>query len=1152
VAVTRSTAAERRLWEAAAPAAGGGRRREAALLAAALAVVVLGLVLTYLATARSIAGIEARLASGEVIDLNAVGRPEDLLRVLTPLGDRAERSFAAGEIWRHLEGGGVQNVGALAAIRVPASAVEDDPRLIRLNQRLAMLREGAAPEEEAAELTVPLLSESELRAIKDRLVVRRPDEYRGLAWTWSSLALAGFVAVHLVWRRRRFQGDELVLPLLLLLSGLGLMLMLAVRDPLRDLPLIRAAAQGVLLGCALLLGASLADVERSPLRRMTFAPLFAAVLLSILLIQFGSGPGTSDAKVNLLGFQPVEVIKILIVLFLAGYFVERWEFLRELTERRSALGWLPRHLAPPRFEYALPPIAAMGVVLLFFFLQRDLGPALVLGLLFLLLYAVARGRAVMALAGVGVVLAGFWAGYQLGFPRNVAGRISMWLSPWDNTFRGGDHLAHSLWALAAGAAGGAGPGLGEPARVPAAHTDMVLAAAGEELGFVGLLAIFALYVVLVARAFRATLRAGGIYSFFLALGATLLLAVQILIIAGGVVGAAPLAGVVTPFLSYGRSAMLANFFLVGLLLAVSARPGDGALTRPFRTPVRWVALALALAMAGIVARAAQVQLVQADQMLVRGALTLQADGYRRYQYNPRLVEIAELLPRGTIVDRHGLPLATGDPAVLARHRAALARLGATIDPGPLAVAAADGATAAGPGSAPAAFSTERLYPFGGRTFHLLGDLNNRVNWSAGNTTFAERDAAARLQGWEDFAGVVEVEQLNGLVTPVARRDYGELVPLLRHRHDPEHPEAQRLLRRDRTLRMSIDVRLQLAVGEILRRATEKPGHGGAAVVLDADSGELLASVSYPWPRRLPVEPSEDPESGVIDRARYGIYPPGSTFKLVTAIAALREDTALAEQTFRCVPLGGGRFGNRVPGWGRPIRDDPIVKSPHGTVNLEKGIRVSCNAYFAQLLTLEVGAEPLLETARLLGISVAQPNTVEELSEALPPSAYGQGEVVTTPLQMALVAAAVARGGTAPEVRWTVDPRDAPLRGEPVAVVSPESAALLARAMRGVVTHGSAAGFLGGVLPPIAGKTGTAQVQDKDSHSWFIGFAPYGAAQGRRIAFAVIVEHGGYGGRLAAPAAGEIVRAASALGLLGAPPKRAPAAARTTAAAGGAP
>jgi cell division protein FtsI/penicillin-binding protein 2 len=134
--------------------------------------------------------------------------------------------------------------------------------------------------------------------------------------------------------------------------------------------------------------------------------------------------------------------------------------------------------------------------------------------------------------------------------------------------------------------------------------------------------------------------------------------------------------------------------------------------------------------------------------------------------------------------------------------------------------------------------------------------------------------------------------------------------------------------------------------------------------------------------------------------------------------------------------------------------------------------------------------------------------------------------------MARVAATVAAGGTAPELRWY---RDTP-RGEPIPVLPAEQAALIARAMREVVTQGTAASFLGGVAPPMAGKTGTAEVQGKRSHSWFIGFAPYGQQRqqggpSRRIAVSVIVEHGGYGGRLAAPAAGEIVRAAAGLGLI---------------------
>jgi cell division protein FtsI/penicillin-binding protein 2 len=140
-------------------------------------------------------------------------------------------------------------------------------------------------------------------------------------------------------------------------------------------------------------------------------------------------------------------------------------------------------------------------------------------------------------------------------------------------------------------------------------------------------------------------------------------------------------------------------------------------------------------------------------------------------------------------------------------------------------------------------------------------------------------------------------------------------------------------------------------------------------------------------------------------------------------------------------------------------------------------------------------------------------------------------VIATPFQMARVAAAIARGGSMPQGRRVLDKSEP--EQEPVPVLSEASAAFLARAMRQVVTNGTAARLLGGVSPPIAGKTGTAEVRGKPSHSWFIGFTPYGTS-GRKIAFAVIVEHGGYGGRLAAQATAEIVQAASALGLMGAP------------------
>ncbi|MBW8877955.1 MAG: FtsW/RodA/SpoVE family cell cycle protein [Acidobacteria bacterium] len=1127
--VTRSTAADRQRRDGAPgggfrlppiPGQSGGapvRDREAVLLATAGLVVLLGLILVYLATVKPLDGFEQRLASGEVVDLNSLRGTDQLLPVLDVFDSSAEQSFVAQEIWQRAHQGRIPNVGELARIRVAASDIEGDRRLTGFRDRLEVAKRRAGEHGDVSSLN--LFTLAQLRKVKPRLVVRTPGRFRSSFWLWTALFFAAFAAVHIVWRFRRFQGDPLLLPIALLLTGLGLAVMTSVRDPLRDLPLYLTFIQGVVGGCVLFAAGSLVDYERSPLRRMSYAPLFAAFLLSVVLILFGSGPEGSDAKVNLLGFQPVEAIKILVVLFLAGYFFDRWEFLRELPETRSLPGSLAR-LGIPKLEYFAPPVLAIGLVLLFFFLQRDLGPALVLAILFLSLYCIARGQAWMAVVGTAAIVVAFWIGYRLGFPQTVTGRLEMWMSPWDNSFRGGDHLAQSLWAMAGGALSGTGLGLGQPQRVPAVHTDLVLSAVGEELGFLGLLVVVVLYVLLVVRGFRAAYRAQGVYSFFLALGLTVLVALQILLIAGGVVGVLPLSGVVSPFLSSGRSAMFANFLILGMLAAVSAHPGGPDPSRRFQGPARWTAIALGVVLLAILGKAAQVQVFQADRFLARGALTLQGDQKRRYEYNPRLVDIAQSIPRGSIVDRNGVLLATSDAAELEQARALLERLGGTLAPAPLRPE-----------------KGVRYYPFGGRTFHLLGDLNNRVNWGAPNTSYAERDSRIRLQGYDDFAGVAEVRQPDGSKTREIQLDYSELIPLLRYRWRPDHPAVRRILDRERSLRLAIDVRLQLKAADVLERYARQAGFGGAAVVMDAATGDLLASVSYPWPARLPVTmPAAGGDAGdgepagsqLIDRARYGIYPPGSTFKVVTAMAALRKDPGLAARTFECRLLPDGRVGNTVRGWGKAIRDDPTDRAPHGAVNLDKGLVVSCNAYFAQLGTYEVGPEALLETAKKLGIAVARPNTAAQLKEALPQASYGQGQVVATPLQMTRVAATLASGGAMPEGRWVIDESNT-RRATPVPVLGPDLARSLAGSLRRVVTQGTGRPFLAGVQPAIAGKTGTAEVKDKGSHSWFIGFAPYEAQGGRRIAFGVIIEHGGYGGRLAAPAAGEIAKAAADLG-----------------------
>jgi hypothetical protein len=614
---------------------------------------------------------------------------------------------------------------------------------------------------------------------------------------------------------------------------------------------------------------------------------------------------------------------------------------------------------------------------------------------------------------------------------------------------------------------------------------------------------------MAGRGFRVALAAASDYGFFLATAITLFLVVPVLVMAAGVLGVTPLTGVVTPFLSYGGSAMAANFAALGILTAIDAHRGSADPARPFDTATRYLRGVLTVATLGLIAAVVNVQVLRADEYVVKPHFGIQADGVRRYQYNQRVLDIIRGIPRGNVYDRRGLALATGDRAVARRARDEYARLGVSLN-----------ATCADP--------IERCYPLAGLAFHVLGDAPTRLNWSATNTSYVERDADDRLRGFDDHATTVMSSNPSGHPALAIRRDYRELVPLLRHRYDPGHPAAAAVLARNRDVQLTIDARLQLRVSAILAAYAQKSAGGkAAAVVVDADTGDLLAVASYPFPvlARYRNGDAVDGADALLDRARYGLYPPGSTFKLVTAAAALRRDIGLSDTRFTCSRLPDGRVGARIPGWTRPVRDDVLDTHPHGTIGMHDGLVHSCNAYFAQL-ALRVGPDAILDTAARLGISVAPGNSVQRLRATLPQAGYGQGDVIATPLRMARVAAALASHGVLREPRW--DSRASAPRKSDV-LLPPAAADLLARDMRDAVLSGTGRS-LSTHPSRIAGKTGTAEISGSPSHAWFVGFAPYGPAT-KRIAFAVVIERAGYGGRAAAPVAGEIVTAAAAAGLV---------------------
>ena len=991
----------------------------------------------------------------------------------------------------------------------------------------------------------PLLTGS-LAQIKPNLVVRTPSEFRFRYWVYMvGLYLFGAYSVHLLWRngcRLRwkknwpwfglhkgapFKGDQLMLPIIHLISGIGLIAMVSLRDPLRDHMIGLDFAVGYLLGTVLLFLVSGLDLQRlfQPVKWQRYfirpvigVSLLGSLALSVLLIGWGSGPTGSQAKVNLWFFQPAPFISLLLIFYMAAYFARHGELLEGL---QAGSKWKSlRQWDLPRLRYFLPIVVTIAGALVLYWFQQDFGPALLLVFTFLSLYYLARKRRGLIHFALVALFLGLAISYHFDVISTLSDRVEMMVAQWDNFVIGGSQVAEAYWALSTGHVYGTGAGLGWPGYIPAGFTDMILAVVGEDFGWIGVVMVLMLYAILLSRALQIAQGSETRFGFFLGVGLVLFLGYQILLISGGMLGLLPLSGVVTPFLSYGKSAMIVNAIMVGIWMSLSEHATPLIAQPEMKQPLEQLKRVLVTGLGAIVLMSGYIQLIQADTYLTKPALVQFKHGNRDYVYNPRLLVARRELRMGSVYDRNGIPLATSRSEELEASRAVYQELG---------------------GGETIASSGKRQYPFGPLTFYLLGDLNTRLKWGASNLYNAERRHLSELRGFDNhpkIASVIVKKVAHPLVVdgdttmmeakhyePRIQYDYQALIPLIRHgTRWPSMGRVKALRQGVRDIYLSIDIRLQYAIAQILQAQTPR-GKRAAAVVTDAQTGEVLAAVNYPWPSLEDLNTQQlasDP--AVFDRAGFGTYPPGSTFKLVTAMASLRKDAGNQMVRHHCRSLSHGRVGNRV---GRRLVRDFPGDPAHGYPSLRRALVVSCNAYFAQLGYHNTGAQKLLETLNLFGMKVGlfaeHRTSLQALDTTIGQVSFGQGSLVASPLQMATVAATVANQGRFLPATWIKDQFI-----EPIEVVSGEQAKYLARAMREVVTRGTAQ-RVARIKPQIAGKTGTADNSFGRPHAWFIGYAPYRGT--RSIAFAVLVENGGSGGRIAAPIAGSIVQAANELGLL---------------------
>ena len=380
------------------------------------------------------------------------------------------------------------------------------------------------------------------------------------------IVFALFVGAHIAVRVLAPEADGMLLPLAALLNGIGYVFIARLNSQMADNQAMWTAVGIVAFIVTLALVRRARDLERY---RYTF--LLVGLLLLVMPLAPGLGRDINGARiwiaVGQMSFQPGEFAKIAFALFFASYLVEKRELLSMAT-------WPRFRPVLPDLKHLGPVLVAWGLAIMVMTAQRDLGSSLLFFALFIVMLYVATGRAAYV-AGGAVLFGGaaYGAWTQFGHVRD---RVTNWINPWGDPLDKGLQVIQSWYALAWGGVAGTGIGLGRPDKIPVVENDFIFAAIGEELGLLGATAILVAYLLIVGAGLRVAARAEHPFEKLLATGLTALVGMQSFVIIAGVIRLLPLTGVVLPFVSYGGSALVANYVLLALLIRVSAeRPRSG-------------------------------------------------------------------------------------------------------------------------------------------------------------------------------------------------------------------------------------------------------------------------------------------------------------------------------------------------------------------------------------------------------------------------------------------------------------------------------------------------------------------------------------------------------------------------------------------------
>ncbi|MDE6523220.1 MAG: FtsW/RodA/SpoVE family cell cycle protein [Muribaculaceae bacterium] len=1061
---------------------------------------------------------------------------------------------------------------------------------------------------------ISLLSPQAFSNLKyDRtLVVRTPAEFKDSLISMVAIFILGW-GVFLLFifqldKKLCTRSDYLLIIALMIISGIGLLTSYGIWNPLTDTLYGSVMTSGLLIGLVAMAAITLVNYAKLDarlssskwwiLRNYGWTVLAGAFGLLCMLYLFGTGPEGSDAKVNLFGFQPSEISRVLIVIFIAWFFARKATLIQDFSQR---LTWLT---LKRQLSIISLIILGMMVLMMVYLILSDMGPALVVLVSFILIYSMARRDFAQLLLGLitfivlmlgtrwlisspdyrlpSLLLAAaiwfiVWIGYwywkkkqiyesaiflnlvivvfslaglilesigQHGLAARLTNRTDMsWEGVWDNEVLGGDQVVQGIWSLATGGFSGLGLGNGSPAIVPAGHTDMIFTTIGEMLGLVGLALVVLCFFVIIHRTLLIGRRAGYAFPFYLATGLGIVTGIQFLVIVAGSIGLLPLTGVTLPFLSYGRVSFIISLASFGFVVSISrlrANEVQREYTNSFNGSIAACSGLFLLGGVILLCTAAKYQIFSKGDTLIRPAYVTNVEGARVVEYNPRIGLVLRKLKAGNIYDCNGLLLATSNIKELEAAKDCLENAGVTEE----------------------MYDKEhskrkrRYYPFGDHTLFMLGDYNTLkvFGYSLGNPTgyLAESRHLGDLRGIEIRTFPIEKPAKSYKQNRFAAEEKGHKFNLLEHDYSnllkagflnygiERNPviKAHNARKEKRDMKLTLDARLQMALqNELADKITNGDLKNNkyvraSVVVLDAKNGDLLCSANYPLP-------SQDSIFMLNDKRIFGDVPferipghlpiterdlgmtfqsyPGSTAKVMSAMAG-----------FKNMGEAAGKVKYEI------LAEELVHKEngrePSGTVDMRKAIVESSNCYFIDLVhdkklypeldsiysTVGIRLDPT-EALQLNDSTITayffypeneftdkksgkyhpllrqianggynmfnqyfqkeRPVRPRSMNFSLTASAWGQGSIKATPLNMARVVSIVANEGKFTPTRYILEEGGKTLKPlKSKEIISPSSAELLKSYMQDQSKKGfpSYNGKMGG-------KTGTPTRDVRNKH-----------------------------------------------------------------------